>query len=98
MATAQKRETKVERLEVRLTPSAKSLLTHAAQVTHTTLTEFLVSSAVNAAQDVLVAPRVFGIGSEEGWRSLLGLLDESSPEQPSPELVDLLGDDAEEAR
>ncbi len=39
------RETKAERLEVRLTEATKSLLTHAAALRHTTVTEFLLSSA-----------------------------------------------------
>lgn len=57
MAVVREREAKAERLEVRLTPATKSLLSHAAQLKHTTLTDFLVSSAVRAAEDALVSPR-----------------------------------------
>lgn len=90
MAVAQEREAKAERLEVRLTPSAKSLLTQAAQLRHTTLTEFLVSSAMKAAEEVLVSPRVFEISSDEGWRALMDLLDEPATTPPNAELVALL--------
>ena len=90
MVPAQEREAKAERLEVRLTPTAKSLLNHAAQLKHTTLTDFLVSSAIKAAEDVLVSPRVFEISTEEGWSTLMDLLDEPSTTEPKAELVALL--------
>jgi len=90
MVIAKEREAKVERLEVRLTPAVKSLLSHAAQIKHTTLTDFLVSSAVRAAEDALVSPRVFEVNTDEGWNTLMGLLDEPGNAEPNPELVSLL--------
>ena len=90
MALAQEREAKAERLEVRLTPSAKSLLSHAGQLRHTTLTDFLVSSAIRAAEEVLASPRVFEISTEEGWRTMMDLLDEPATTPPDAELVALL--------
>jgi uncharacterized protein (DUF1778 family) len=62
------RETKAERVEVRLTQATKSLLTHAANRWHATVGEFLISSAVRAAEDVLVSPRVFEIGRTTAGR------------------------------
>jgi uncharacterized protein (DUF1778 family) len=90
MSVVQERETKNERLEVRLTPATKSLLAHAAQLRHTTLTEFLVSSAVRAAEEVLVSPRVFEVTSDTGWATLAGLLDAPAETPPHRELADLL--------
>jgi uncharacterized protein (DUF1778 family) len=90
MSVVQERETKNERLEVRLTPATKSLLTHAAQLRHTTLTEFLVSSAVRAAEEVLVSPRVFEVTSETGWTTLADLLDAPADAAPHTGLADLL--------
>jgi uncharacterized protein (DUF1778 family) len=90
MVIAREREAKAERLEVRLTPAAKSLLSHAAQLKHTTLTDFLVSSAIKAAEDVLVSPRVFEIHSEKGWNTLVDLLDEADNVAPNENLVALL--------
>lgn len=90
MVLAREREAKAERLEVRLTPATKSLLSHAAQLKHTTLTDFLISSAVRAAEDALVSPRVFEVHSEEGWTTLMDLLDEPAASAPNPDLVALL--------
>ncbi|HVC61210.1 MAG TPA: DUF1778 domain-containing protein [Acetobacteraceae bacterium] len=90
MTIAKTREAKVERLEVRLTPATKSLLSHAAQLRHTTLTEFLVSGAVRAAEDALVSPRVFEVNTDQGWNTLMDLLDEPSSAEPNPRLVSLL--------
>jgi uncharacterized protein (DUF1778 family) len=94
MSTTIERETKAERLEVRLTQATKSLLTHAAQLRHTSITEFLISSAVRAAEEVLVSPRIFEIGSEHGWRTLADLLDPAPDVQPNAALVGLLRDAA----
>lgn len=90
MVIAKEREAKVERLEVRLTPATKSLLSHAAQLKHTTLTDFLVSSAVRAAEDALVSPRVFEVNTDKGWDALMALLDEPGSAAPDPQLVSLL--------
>jgi uncharacterized protein (DUF1778 family) len=94
MAGTVERETKTERVEVRLTQATKSLLAHAAHLRHTTVSEFLISSAVRAAEDVLVAPRVFEIGTDRGWKTLADLLDPSPDAVPNPELVGLLRDAA----
>lgn len=90
MVLAQEREVKAERLEVRLTPTAKSLLNQAAQLRHTTLSDFLVSSAMRAAEEVLVSPKVFEISTEEGWSTLMDLLDEPEPNQSIDPLIELL--------
>jgi uncharacterized protein (DUF1778 family) len=90
MVLAREREAKAERLEVRLTPAVKSLLSHAAQLKHTTLTDFLVSSAIKAAEDALVSPRVFEVNSEEGWKILMDWLDEPNNAAPNTTLVALL--------
>jgi|HubBroStandDraft_2_1064218.scaffolds.fasta_scaffold2709519_1 uncharacterized protein (DUF1778 family) len=90
MVLAREREAKAERLEVRLTPAVKSLLSHAAQLKHTTLTDFLVSSAIRAAEDALVSPRVFEVNSEKGWNTLMDLLNEPNDVAPNATLVALL--------
>lgn len=59
MPLVAEKEARAGRLEIRLTPSVKALLTHAANVRHCSLTEFLLSSAVRAAEEAVnVAPRV----------------------------------------
>jgi uncharacterized protein (DUF1778 family) len=42
------------------------------------------------AEEVLVSPRIFEIGSEKGWRSLMALLDEPANAEPDAGLVALL--------
>lgn len=76
MSHATNKEPKAERLEVRLTPAAKSLLTTAAQARHTTVTDFLVSSAVKAAEEALTSTKVF-YATEEGWDELMNYLNDS---------------------
>ena len=90
MPVIQDREVKGERLEVRLTPAAKSLLAQAAQIRHTTVTEFLISSAMKAAEDALVSPRVFEISTDQGWDTLMKLLDDDRTKTPEPGLIELL--------
>lgn len=87
MAEVREREAKAERLEVRLAPSTKALLTSAAQARHTTLTEFLISSAVKEAEAVLASPLVFQL-REEGWEALMHALD--TPPQADSELVSIM--------
>ena len=84
MNIAPEKEAKVERLEVRLTPSTKSLLTYAAQVRRTSVTEFLISSAVKAAEDVVASPKVF-FANDEGWAAIQRLLDDEENYKPSAE-------------
>jgi uncharacterized protein (DUF1778 family) len=88
MAPKRQHQAKTERLEVRLSPATKSLLSHAAHLRHTTVTDFLVSSAVRAAEDVLVSPRVFEISTARSWNTLTALLD--APGEPNAALVALL--------
>jgi uncharacterized protein (DUF1778 family) len=88
MNIAPEKEAKAERLEVRLTPSAKSLLMYAAQVRQTTVTEFLISSAMRAAEDVVASPKVF-FANDEGWAAIQRLLDEENY-KPSAVAIDRL--------
>ena len=57
---------------------------------HTTVTDLLISSAVRAAEDVLVFPRVFEISTNKGWNTLMALLDPPPDEEPNAALVALL--------
>jgi len=91
MVRVRDRDAKAERLEVRLTPATKSLLSYAARLRHTTLSDFLISSAVRAAEDELVSPRLFEINAASGWTTLMELLDAPPATLPDPELVALLG-------
>jgi uncharacterized protein (DUF1778 family) len=87
MARATMREAKAERLEVRLTASAKALLISAAEARHTTVTDFIVSSAVQEAVNTLSSPKVFLV-PDESWANLMAIL--GSPAKDTSALDRLL--------
>lgn len=84
MSRIGEREGKVERLEVRLSSNAKTLLSHAAQMRHTTISEFMLSSAVTAAEDVLASPKVF-FANAQAWDEVMAMLDAEAA--PLPDAV-----------
>ena len=69
-------DAKVERIEVRVTAEAKALLTAAARAKHTTVSAFLLTHGIDAAEQVVAMPRVFHV-SEEGWNTLDRISDET---------------------
>lgn len=69
-------EKKDERIELRVTPAAKALLTAAAQAKHTNITDFLLDIGLPAAEEAIASPRVF-FASEEGWRAVERLLEQT---------------------
>ena len=71
------------RLGLRATPEQEALLRRAAEVSRKTLTEFVLDSACNAAQQTLLDQRLFFV-SEERRQALLDLLD--APAQDNPGL------------
>jgi uncharacterized protein (DUF1778 family) len=57
------------RIDLRMTPSAKSLLEKAAAVKHKTVSEFLLDHALSAAEETLSDRRVFLL-DEQQWTDL----------------------------
>ena len=80
------KETKAERIELRVTPNAKALLTAAAEARHTTVSEFLLRHGVEAAEDVLATPRIF-YASEEAWEQIQQMLADDVGKEPSQETI-----------
>ena len=64
MATTQ--ETKTERVQVRVDPTAKRMLERAASLANTTVSAFVVNSALDAAGH-LIRERVHVMLSERDW-------------------------------
>lgn len=81
MSTIADREAKVERIELRVTPNAKALLMAAAQSRHTTVSDFLLTHGLAAAEEAVAIPRVF-YASEEGWATIQRLLGDDHDNQP----------------
>ena len=80
-------QTKSERIDIRTTQHVKHTLQQAAAVTHKTVSEFLLDSALTQAAEVLTDRRVFVLDDAQ-WEAFLTALDEPSP--PMPRLEKLL--------
>lgn len=67
------------RLGLRTTPEQESLLRRAAAISHKTLTEFVLDSVCQAAEQTLLDQRLFMV-SEEQAKTLLELFDRPAEE------------------
>jgi len=72
---------KDERIHVRASTSAKSLLQEAASVTHKNLSDFLLETALVEAESVLANRRKFDL-TESKWKEFQVLLDRSAKSKP----------------
>jgi uncharacterized protein (DUF1778 family) len=74
-------EAKSERVDVRMTPTAKRTLQRAAAVANKTVTEFLLDSSLTAAFDTLADRRVFQL-DEVQWAAFMAALEKPPTENP----------------
>ncbi len=79
--------TRSEKLDLRLTPSAKHALQVAAASARRSVSEFVLESALARAEETLPDRRRFGLNSEQ-WRRFQAALD--APPRPSRRLARLL--------
>jgi uncharacterized protein (DUF1778 family) len=84
--TATIRVPRSARLGLRATPEQEAVLRRAADVSHKSLTEFILESACLAAEQTLLDQRLFMVTDSQG-RALLELLDR--PGEDNPGLRDL---------
>ncbi|MEW6302511.1 MAG: DUF1778 domain-containing protein [Verrucomicrobiota bacterium] len=75
------------RANFRITAEAKAMIAHAARVRRTTLSQFMIQSSVDAAQEVL-ADRTRFVLSPDAWDKFRRLLD--APPKAIPKLAALL--------
>ena len=80
-------ESRSERVDLRMTPTAKLTLQRAASVANKTLTEFLLDSGLSAAVDTLADRRLFQL-DEKQWNAFMAAL--SRPPKDNPRLRKLL--------
>lgn len=80
-------ETRNEKLDLRLTPSAKRTLQIAALAAHRSVSEFVLESALARAEETLPDRHKFGVSAEK-WAAFQKALD--APTQPAPRLAKLL--------
>ncbi len=69
------------RLGVRATPDQEAILRRAAAIRHQSLTDFVLDSACQAAEQTLIDQRLFLVSGEQ-YDSLLELLDQPAAENP----------------
>jgi uncharacterized protein (DUF1778 family) len=84
---AETTEGRSERVDLRMTPTAKRTLQRAAAVANKTLTEFLLDTGLNAAFDALADRRVFQL-EERRWNAFMAAL--AAPPRNNPKLRKLL--------
>lgn len=80
-------ETRNEKLDLRLTPSAKRTLQNAALAAHKSVSEFVLESALARAEETLPDRQKFGLTAEQ-WNAFQAALD--APRQFAPHLAKLL--------
>lgn len=80
-------ETRTEKLDLRLTPSAKRTLQTAALAAQRSVSEFVLESALARAEETLPDRQKFGLNAAQ-WRAFQKALD--APPQPSLRLDKLL--------
>ncbi len=80
-------ETRNEKLDLRLTPSAKRALQVAASVARRSVSEFVLESALARAEETLPDRLRFGLDPKQ-WARFQAALD--APVKPAPRLAKLL--------
>jgi uncharacterized protein (DUF1778 family) len=76
-----------DKLDIRISPEAKRVLEETARERHTTIGQFVIDSALSAAQDVLAERTGVGLTSEQ-WTAFMAALD--APAQCHPRMERLL--------
>jgi len=85
--TARQTETRREKLDLRLTASAKRTLQTAAAATHRSVSEFVLESALARAEETLPDRQRFGLSAKQ-WEAFQAAL--NAPYRPAPRLRRLL--------
>jgi uncharacterized protein (DUF1778 family) len=80
-------ETRNQKLDLRLTPSAKRALQVAAIAAHCSVSEFVLESALARAEETLPDRQRFGLSAKQ-WEAFHKAL--SAPPRPAPRLARLL--------
>jgi uncharacterized protein (DUF1778 family) len=81
------RAARTEKLDLRLTPEAKRRLFAAAEASHRSVSDFVLQSALERAEETLADRRVFFLNAKQ-WAAFQAALD--APPKVIPELKRLL--------
>ncbi len=82
-------ERRTEKLDVRVSRSAKAKLQAAAQASHRSMSDFVMESALSKAEETLAERRIFVLNAEN-WAAFQAALD--APARPLPRLKALLNE------
>jgi uncharacterized protein (DUF1778 family) len=82
-------ETRTEKLDLRLTKSAKRILHSAAQAERRSVSDFVLESALARAAETLPDRQRFGLNAKQ-WKAFQAALD--APPKPAPRLAKLLNE------
>ena len=85
-ASSVSRTSRSARLGLRATPEQEAVLRRAADISHKSLTDFILDSACHAAEQTLLDQRLFIVSGEQ-YQDLLDMLDQ--PAQENQGLQDL---------
>ena len=85
--TVQPSKIRSEKLDLRLTASAKRTLQTAALAAHRSVSEFVLESALARAEETLPDRQIFGLNAQQ-WEAFQAAL--SAPPRPAPRLARLL--------
>ncbi len=81
LATKNRRDAKVERLELRTSPRQAEVIRQAATVTEKTVTAFILDAATLEAQRTLADQRLFSLDPAR-WQRFVNALDHPAKEKP----------------
>jgi uncharacterized protein (DUF1778 family) len=81
--------TRSEKLDLRLTPAAKSVICQAALAAKRSVSDFVLESALARAEETLPDRRYFGLDAAQ-WQAFMAALD--APSAPKPRLDQLLSE------
>ena len=78
-----------EKLDIRITPEAKRLLLQAAKERHTSISQFVLESALNSASAILAERSRIGLNAAQ-WQTFMAALD--APPRRHPRMERLLNE------
>jgi uncharacterized protein (DUF1778 family) len=81
--------TRSEKIDIRITPDAKNILQEAAREKHTTISQFVLDTALSAASEVLIERSRISLNAEQ-WTAFMEALD--APPRQHPRMVRLLNE------
>jgi uncharacterized protein (DUF1778 family) len=79
--------TRTDKLDIRITPEAKAILQQAAKERHTTISQFVLESALASASAVLAERTRFSLAPDQ-WQAFMEALD--APPRHHPRMERLL--------